>query len=307
MLAKHKNIILISIIVIAVALNMITFAAAYPATFTPESAIYARDFSAYYIGGWRLFHNPTTIYYGGAYPGDYPIAPAPQTFKYAPSFLLWFSPFMTLSYQNAFIAFDLLQVAGSLALGFFVYKIVKNKNIVVGAVAAVIVLIEPLPSLPLNQSEISFLHYRFTSLNPQTFSASYYWGYAMANAHVLQIVFIAGALYFGFAKKPWVSAVFFALSVFDPRASLLALPLLLWYNRHKMREFIVGSVAFVAVTNLPFFFYHGIGFTFLHDELNGNIASQMYAYDWIPIYAIAALSIMELISVIGQKYSGMKR
>ena len=126
MLSKKQKIILV--IVIAVSLNAITFCLAFPETFKPESTIWARDFSAYYIGEWRLFHNPTTIYWGGVQPGDYQILPAPQTFKYAPSFLILFAPFLALSYQNAFTAFDIVQLALIPALAFFVYKIVKDKN-----------------------------------------------------------------------------------------------------------------------------------------------------------------------------------
>ena len=141
MLSKKKKIILV--ILIAVALNVITFCVAYPETFKPESSTLARDFSAYYIGEWRLFHNPTKIYAGGAYPGDYQILPQPQTFKYTPSFLILFAPFLALSYQNALTAFDIVQLALIPALAFFVYKIVKDKNLVLGAIVAVIVLIDP--------------------------------------------------------------------------------------------------------------------------------------------------------------------
>lgn len=86
MLSQKKKIVLV--ILIAVALNVITFCFAFPETFKPESSTFARDFSAYYIGGWRLFHDPTKIYAGGPEPGDYQILPSPQTFKYTPSFLI---------------------------------------------------------------------------------------------------------------------------------------------------------------------------------------------------------------------------
>ena len=299
MLSKKQKIILV--IVIAVALNAITFCLAFPETFKPESTIWARDFSAYYIGEWRLFNNPTKIYAGGAYPGDYQILPAPQTFKYMPSFMILFAPFLALSYQNALTAFDLVQLALIPALAFFVYKIVKDKNLVLGAIAAVIVLIDPLPSPSINSVEVNLLHYRVFSLNAQSFSPSYYCGYVLANAHILQVVLLVGALYLGFAKKPWLSALLFAFGAFDPRAALLALPLLLWYNRQKILQFITATVTFVLATNLPFFFYYGIGFAFLHAEVNGNIVSQMYQYDWIPLYAVAALTIVEIITVIRRK------
>ena len=291
-LSKKQKIIVV--ILIAVALNVISFCFAYPETFKPENATYARDFSAYYLGEWRLFHNPTKIYAGGPQPGDYQILPHPQTYKYTPSFLILFAPFLALSYQNALTAFDLVQLALIPALAFFVYKIVKDKNLVLGAIAAVIVLIDPLPFPIINSATI-------VSLNIQSFAPSYFLGYALVNAHILQTVLLVGALYFGFAKKPWLSALMFAFGAFDPRAALLALPLLLWYNRQKILQFITATVTFVLATNLPFFFYYGIGFAFLRAEVNGNIVSQMYPYDWIPLYAIATLTIVEIITIIRRK------
>jgi hypothetical protein len=120
----------------------------------------------------------------------------------------------------------------------------------------------------------------------------------LGNAHILQTVLLIGALYFGFAKKPWLSALLFAFGSFDPRGALVALPLLLWYNRRLILKFITGTAAFLAATNLPFFFYYGIGFAFLHSEVNGFIVSQMYPYDWIPLYSIASLTIIEIITVV---------
>lgn len=286
---------IISVILIAFALNAFTFGLAFSDTFKPVTGAWARDFSAYYIGEWRLFHNPTTIYWGGAQPGDYPILPEPQTFKYTPSFLILFAPFLALSYQNALSVFDIMQFGLIPLLAFFVYKMVKDKRLVFASLAAVIVLIQPLPAPPLNQEALNFLQYRFFSLNPQSFSPSYYIGYDLANAHVLQVILLVGALYFGFNKKPWISALFFAFGVFDPRGALLALPLLLFYNRKKIIPFIVGAASFLAITNLPFFFYYNIGFTFLISETRGSIVSLMYPYDWLPLYAVIALTILEIV------------
>ncbi len=275
---KNKK-ILIGVIVIAVALNALVFALAYPASFTDYSTEYARDFSAYYIGEWRLFHNPTQIYASGHYQsGDYPISPTAQIFKYTPSFLIFFAPFITLSYYDALGAFDLVQFASVFLLAFFVYKLVKEKNVVLGSVAAVIVL-----------------------LTPVTFDTGYYWGYVMANAHVIQNTLMVGALYFAYTKKPWFSALLLAIGSFDPRATLLALPLLIWYSRGQLKQFAVGTVGFIAAFNLPFFFYQNIGMTFLQTEVNGFTVSQMYTYDWIPLLSIAALTVVEVVHYLLKK------
>lgn len=294
-----KKQVLILVIVLAVALNVITFLVAYPQTFTPEFPYLSRDFSAYYLGEWRLFHNPTEIYYPGPLPGDYQILPHPQAFKYAPSFLVLFTPILALNYQNALDAFDLLQVALIPVLAFFVYKLVKDKNVVLGSIAAVIVLIAPLPSLQIETEGINGpLSYHWINFTPQTLSQSYFVGYTVANAHILQTLLLVGALYFGFTKKPWLSALLLTLGSFDPRSAILALPLLLWYNRQSIVKFVVGASAFLAVFNLPFFFYYGIGFAFLKSEMSGYIVTQLYQYDWIPLYSIAALSIVEIITFV---------
>ena len=299
-LSKKESIIIL-VIAIALTLNIITFAFAYPQMFKPSSPTLAKDFSAYYIAGWRLYHNPTAIYAAGSQPGDYQILPKPQTFKYTPSFLILISPFLLLSYQNAFIAFNFVQLFLMLVLAFFVYKLVKDKDAILAVLASVVVLIDPLPSLPIGQSTLNLFHYRFTSINPQTFSWSYYWGYVCGNAHVLQPVFLVGAMYFGFSKKPWLSALMFALGSFDPRFALLALPLIVWYNRKTLSRFVAGTVLFLAATNLPFFLYHGIGFAFLNATVSTRIISQMYAYDWIPFYSILALTLIELATMLNNK------
>ncbi len=283
MQSKNKKILLI-VFAIALLLHTITFIVAYPVTFTEYSPIYARDFSAYYIGEWRLFHNPTQIYASGDFqPGDYLIRPTPQTFKYTPSFLIFFAPVLTLNYQNALNAFDILQFASIFALAFFVYIIVKDKHIVLGSAAALVVLLVPWPLFP-----------------------AYYWGYEMANAHVIQNTLIVGALYFGFNRKPWVSAFLLAVASFDPRAVLLALPLLVWYNRQKLSKFAVGTVGFIAALNLPFFFYHNIGLTFLQKQVNGYVVSQMYTYDWIPFLSVAALTIIEAVNYFQLKKASVQ-
>jgi hypothetical protein len=277
---KNKKLILILVISIAVTLNAFIFCLAYPETFTPMSSMYARDFSAYYLGGWRLIHNPSAIYIGGNQPGDYPIPPNPQTFKYTPSFLIFITPFTNLSYQTALNVFDILQVASILALAFFVYKIVKDKKLSSGATAAIIVLV--------------------------AFAPGYYWGYAQANAHIIQTSLLVGALYFGFSKKPWLSALLLAIGCFDPRGALLALPLLLWYNRQRLLKFAVGAVAFIAALNLPFFFYYNIGLNFLQTEVNADIVSQIYTYDLVPIFAVITLTGLEVITILDKRWNFLK-
>jgi hypothetical protein len=295
-LAFNKKKVLAIVVIVALALNVATFIEAYPRTSKPLDQTYAADFSAYYIGEWRLFHNPTAIYYSGDYqPGDYIIPPKPQTFMYTPSFLVFFAPFLALDYQTALAAFTFLQLISIFALAFFLYRLLENKELIIGCVAAAVVLLAPIPDL--NHFGLQYLF------------QGYYWGYGLANAHVIQTALIVGAIYFAAAKKPWLSALVVAVSSFDPRVTLLAIPILLWYNRSSLKKFIVGSVAFIAAFNVPFFFYSGIGFTFVEKRVSGSVVGAMYAYDWLPLVAVAALTVAEAISVIAAKkgYSFSKK
>ena len=62
-------------VVALILLNLYTFIAAFPETYTPSPGIntsgtvLAKDFSAYYIGAWRLWNNPSQIYTLGALHG----------------------------------------------------------------------------------------------------------------------------------------------------------------------------------------------------------------------------------------------
>lgn len=302
-LPLNKKTALISVILLSVVINFQIFCYAYPQTFEPQSPTLARDFSAYYIAAWRLLHNPTAVYSEGVQLGDYQLQGQPQPFRYIPSFLILIVPFLTLSYQNALNAFDTMQFLSILALAFFVYKLIKNKPLIPASIVAEIVMVNPL-LFPLILSPsggyglTDFLHWRIFSLHVQTISPCYYCGYVLANAHILQNTLLVGALYFGFAKKPWLSALLFALGSFDPRASLFALPLLLWYNRQVIRKFIAGSATFFVAANLPFFFYYNVGFALLQTQCNVSVVSTFFLYDWIPLYSIAALTILEVITAL---------
>ncbi|MFA5572195.1 MAG: hypothetical protein WDA42_03735 [Candidatus Bathyarchaeia archaeon] len=288
MFALTKKKTLIIVIIIALALNTCIFLEAYPRTFISLDATFAADFSAYYIGEWRFFYNPTTIYEAGDYlPGDYVILPKPQSFMYTPSFLLFFAPFMILDYQASLIVFDMIQFLSMFALAFFVYKIVENKELALGCITAIVILLLPIPGA--------------LQFDAMTFFPGYYWGYALANAHVIQTTLIVASLYFGFVKKPLLSAFMLAVSSFDPRVTLLAFPILLWYNKGVLRKFVLSSIAFISVFNVPFFFYNNIGFTFLQKRATGDIIAAMYAYDWLPLVAVASITVVELITIIAVK------
>lgn len=301
-LPLNKKTAIISIITLAVILNFSIFTQAYPLTFTPQTDTLERDFSAYYIGASRLFNNPTQVYHDGSLPGDYALVGQPQPFKYIPNFLILFAPFTALNYQNALNAFDIIQFLSMIALAFFTYKLVKDKNLFLAAAVVLIVLLQPILMSPSIQYDTAnFLHYRMLSLSIQTFSPSYLCGYTLANAHILQNTLLVGALYFGYSKKPWLSALMFTFGAFDPRIALVAAPLLLWYNRQSLLKFVGGTAILLAATNLPFFLYSGIGESFLNLVVTGHVVSQMYLYEYIPLYSIAVLTVLEIGTVLYNK------
>ncbi|HEX7482804.1 MAG TPA: hypothetical protein VF350_05005, partial [Candidatus Bathyarchaeia archaeon] len=113
---RNRKIIFLIAVAVLIALNFYTFVVAYPETYTPSPGIttpginLAKDFSAYYIGAWRLWHNPSQIYHFGALGGSEPVTPPhPEAYKYLPSFLLIVSPLLMLNYQHALLAFDIVQ------------------------------------------------------------------------------------------------------------------------------------------------------------------------------------------------------
>ena len=133
---KHlssKTILIIAVAVV-IALNLYTLILAYPQTYTPSNGItptapiLAKDFSAYYMGAWRLWNNPSHIYTSGTLNDGEPlILPHPETYKYLPSFLLLVSPFLALGYQQALTAFDIVQFLMLPFMAFFIYKILSGK------------------------------------------------------------------------------------------------------------------------------------------------------------------------------------
>lgn len=275
------------------ALNIFMFCYAYPEITKLEFVNTARDFSAYYMGAWRLINNPTMIYHDGSLPSDYPLVGIPQPFKYPPSFLLIIIPFLAANYMDALVAFNFLQLALIPLLAFFIYKLIKDKNPILGAVVVFIGLVQPLPTPASNIPFTEQFHLWNFNINVQSFSPSYYCGYVYINAHILQAILLVGALYFGYTKKPVLSALLFAFGLMDPRAALFAIPLILWYNRTKIRRFLAVSAILILATNLPFFFYEDVGITFLRTVLDANIIAQSYAYDWIPSYSVIALTVLE--------------
>ena len=126
--SRKKNFVMLTVILLVI--NFCTLVLAYPETFRLDGGgRLAKDFSAYYTGAWRLLHNPSQIYTRGTVnDGEYQINPQPQDYKYLPSFLLLLSPFLSLSYHDAFVAFDIFQFALLPLMAFLLYNLLNKKK-----------------------------------------------------------------------------------------------------------------------------------------------------------------------------------
>jgi hypothetical protein len=193
---QRKNIFIIAVSVL-IALNFYTFVVAYPETYTPSPGItapginLAKDYSAYYIGAWRLWHNPSQIYHFGALDGAEPVTPPyPQAYKYLPSFLLIISPMLTLNYQQALLAFDIVQFMLLPAVAFFLYRLLNTKHLAVVIAVSVLALLLPFPTAN-------------WGLSP-----SYFWQWGEGQAKVLVTFLLLLSFYFGSIRNYLCTGVF---------------------------------------------------------------------------------------------------
>jgi hypothetical protein len=258
-------------------LNLYTFIIAYPETYTLNSGIntsgttLAKDFSAYYVGAWRLWNNPAHIYTFGALGGGEPsISPRPEAYKYLPSFLLIISPFLSLKYQQALFAFDVAQFALLPLMAFLLYKLLGGKPLALTFVVMTIVLLLPFPT-------------------PQRgFSLSYYWQWGEGQAKVLVTFLLLLSFYFGSRGRPILSGIALAFGFFDPRFGLLALPLFVNYNRKDLKVATASMVSVLVLSNLMLL-YPGTGSNFIKMVFASAVTTPLYYYSLIPLLTLLSL------------------
>ncbi len=265
-------------------MNFITFVTAYPETMVVDSGccapnqVLAKDFSAYYSAGWRLFHAPAEVYtHGPVDDGEYPVIPQPEGYKYLPSFLLMASPLLLLPYQSALLTFDVLQFLLLPLIALLLYELIKERRLAVIIPAVVAVLLVPLP-LPTPQWSISI---------------SYYWQWAEGQSKVLDTFLLLSALYLAKSNKPRLAGVTLSFAAFDPRFALLAIPLFVTYSdsRAVRRSLAFAASAFVVI-NAPLL-YPAMGIGFLEMVFTSGIPTPPYYYTFIPILALSALMLID--------------
>jgi len=280
-----KSIFIIAVAIV-IALNLYTLIVAYPQTYTPSpgintsGTILAKDFSAYYMGAWRLWNDPSHIYtFGALNDGEPVILPHPETYKYLPSFLLVVSPFLSLNYQEALLAFDIVQFLLLPFMAYFLYKILGSKSLAVTFVVIAVALLLPFPT------------------PQQGFSPSYYWQWGEGQAKVFITFLLLLSFYLGNRGKPILSGVALAFGFFDPRFGLLAIPLFVMYNRQKLKPATASLIGSLLLSN-SMLLYPGMGSGFVGMVFASAVTTPLYYYSLIPFFALLALIIVNFKGLI---------
>jgi hypothetical protein len=277
---RQTKIILLITVVILISLNLYTFMAAYPETYTPspgintQGTILAKDFSAYYVSAWRLWNNPSQVFHFGALGGAEPLTPPqPEAYKYLPSFLVILSPLLSLDYQQALLAFDIIQFLFLPIMAYILYKLLESKHLGVIFAVMVIALLLPFPS------------------PNRGLSLSYYWQWGEGQAKVFLAFLLLLSFYLGSKGKPVLSGVVLALGFFDVRFGLLALPLFVMYNRKNLKTAIPSAIAALALSNIMLL-YPGTGSGFISMVFASGITTPLYYYSLIPFLTLMALIVV---------------
>ncbi len=278
--------------VLLIALNLYVFATAYPETYTPSpgittsGSILAKDFSAYYVGAWRLWHNPSQIYHFGALGGAEPVTPPhPEAYKYLPSFLLIVSPLLSLNYQQALIAFDVVQFLFLPLMAYMLYSLLGNKHLAVGLLVMVVAVLLPLP------------------IGQWGLFPSYYWQWGEGQAKVFLTFLLLLSFYLGNKGKPVLSGVALALGFFDVRFGLLAIPLFVMYNRENLKAAVASTIGSLAISNVMLL-YPGMSAGFVSMVFGSGITTPLYYYALIPFLTLLALIVVnfkELVAAFDYK------
>ena len=291
---RLTKIVFIAAIALLLALNLYTFIVAYPETYAVNAGInasgtiLAKDFSAYYMGAWRLWNNPAHIYtFGALKDGEPLILPHPEAYKYLPSFLLVVSPFLSLNYQQALLAFDIVQFMLLPLMAYMIYKILENKPLAVTFAVMVVALLLPFPS-------------------PQGgLSLSYYWQWGEGQAKVFITFLLLLSFYFASKGKPYLSGITFAFGFFDPRFGLLAIPLFVMYNRKKIKAATASAIGALALSNLMLL-YPGMASGFTSMVFSSAVNTPLYYYSLIPFFTLLSLIVVNY-KEIGSAFDPRKK
>lgn len=282
-LNKNIAIVLVAALVI---LSLPTFMPAYSQISNIDSGCcsnqpLARDFSAFYIGAYRLFHNPSQIYtHGYVNDGEPQIYPRPEQYKYLPSYLLIISPLLLLSYQNAIKFYDVLQFLMLPIIGILVYNLTREKGWAITVIAEILVLLLPSPAPGWG------------------LSVGYFWQWKEGQSKVFETFLLTLALYMGQRQKPVLSGLCLGVAFFDPRFAVVSIPLFATLNISRIRSATKSLAVTLILSNLPFM-YPGVAGSFLGMLFTTGLATALYPYAIIPLATIVFLSSVNYYEIRG--------
>jgi len=96
------------------------------------------------------------------------------------------------------------------------------------------------------------------------------------------------SFYLGYKGLAALSGVVFALGAFDPRFTVLALPLFLFYNKGKLKSAFVTMVMTIVISNFMVF-YPGTVQGFVNMVLGSGSTTPFYTPSWIPLAMLVSL------------------
>ena len=275
------EVVFVLIVTVLILLNLAIFVTAIPETSNVDGGccapnqLLAKDFSAYYTAAWRLFHDPSQIYYHGVLNDGAPaILPEPEGYKYLPSMLLLVTPFLALPYGEALLGFDCVQFLLLPLIAALVYTLVRERGVLVASGIALAILLLPLPLA-----------------TPQwALSASYYWQWAEGQSKVLETFLLLFSLAMAKSARPRLAGVVFGVAAFDPRFALLSLPLFLAYGS-DLKKTAVYAGSTILVTNLVLLYPPALT-GFLTMLFTTGLDTPLYYYSLIPLVALVSLMVV---------------
>lgn len=259
------------------AMNLFTFLPAFGQVSNIDSGCcsnhpLAKDFSAFYIGAWRLFHNPGQIYTHALLgDGEPAIYPQPEQYKYLPSFLIIAAPLLLLQYSQALDLFDIFQFLLLPMIGIMVYSLTREKGWAITIMAETLVLLLP------------------SAAPGWGFSVGYFWQWKEGQSKVFETLLLTASFYLGTRGRPIASGTLLGLAFFDPRFAIVSIPLFSAYNSAKTASAFKALGATLVLSNIPLF-YPDVGLAFLRMVFTTGLSTALYPYAIIPLAEVVFLS-----------------
>jgi hypothetical protein len=180
-------------------------------------------------------------------------------------------PLLLFGYQDAIVIFDVFQFLLLIPIGLLIYLLVKDKGLAMTLLVGAVVLLAPAPA------------------QGWGLSIPYFWLWKEGQAKVMETFTLLLAFYFGSRGRPVLSGILLAISFFDPRFGLIALPVFVMYNRERISTSALAFVTTLVLSNAPLFIYPQMGLGFLRMVFSTGVATVFYPYALVPLSAVVSL------------------